>query len=372
MTAPQLAGGFGALDWSVVAGVLLAITWLGHRLTGQQKDLRDFYLAGRSLPWPAVSASIVATEISAVTFFVVPSLVRRDGGNLHYLQIGLFSALIARVFVALVLVPAYYDREVYSPYDFMGDRLGGSVRRMTTGLFMLGGTLAQAARVYVTAVVIEVLSREQLEVVAGVTGLSTLAVAVLGITLVALAWTWIGGVATVVWTDTFLFLLFVGGLAAMLAFLESNVPGGLVDAFAQADEAGRLSLVVPSWSMLDAYSAFSVVVGASIGLIAPYGTDQLIAQRLLSCRSRRDAQLAMLFSNVSVVVVLLAYAVGVGLIGYYGAYDSYNDGLQEMSDAAAALVADKPERILPVFVREELPSGVRGLVLAAAFAAAIS
>ncbi|MEO0660535.1 MAG: hypothetical protein AAFZ87_03260, partial [Planctomycetota bacterium] len=74
----------------------------------------------------------------------------------------------------------------------------------------------------------------------------------------------------------------------------------------------------------------------------------------------------------SVVVVLLAYAVGVGLIGYYGAYDSYNDGLQEMSDAAAALVADKPERILPVFVREELPSGVRGLVLAAAFAAAIS
>ena len=363
-SSEALAGGFTAVDWAIVVGFLAAVTWVGHRLTGEQSGLRDFYLGGRRLPWYAVSASIIATEISAVTYFVVPSMVAREGGTLLYLQVGLISALVARTFIALVLVPAYYDREIYSPYDFMGDRLGGGVRKMTTGLFMIAGTLGQAARVYVTAVVIDVLSREQLQVVSNLTGLPTLAVAIALIAAVALLWTWIGGVATVVWTDALLFVLFIVGLCAMLVVLQGDIDGGLGAAWTAASEAGRLQLFDPSWSMLAPYTLFSVVVGASIGFIAPYGTDQLIAQRLLTCRSKRDAQLAMLTSNLSVIVVGLAFAVGIGLIGYYGQ--------TEMSSGAAAMVADKPERILPVFVREVLPVGVRGLVLAAAFAAAIS
>lgn len=359
-----LAGGFSALDWTIVGGVMLLITWLGHKLTGKQEDLRDFYLGGRRLPWYAVSASIVATEISAVTFFAVPSMVWKPGGSIEYLQLGLISALVARTFIALVLVPAYYDREIYSPYDFMGDRLGTGVRKMTTGLFMIGGVLGQGARVYITAVVIEVLSREQLSVVADATGLSTLAVAVAAITLISLVWTWIGGVATVVWTDTFLFGLFLVGLALLLFELHTGTPGGLGASWDVAASTGRLQLFDPSWSMLDGYSLLSIVVGASIAFIAPYGTDQLIAQRLLACRTKRDAQLAMLCSNISVVVIMLALAVGIGLLGYYGA--------NEMSPEAARIVADQPERILSVFVREELPVGLRGLVLAAAFAAAIS
>lgn len=359
-----LAGGFTAIDWAIVAGFLALVTWVGHRLTGKQTGLRDFYLGGRRLPWYAVSASIIATEISAVTYFVVPSMVARDGGTLLYLQVGLISALVARTFIALVLVPAYYDREIYSPYDFMGDRLGSGVRKMTTVLFMIAGTLGQAARVYVTAVVIDVLSREQLQVVSNLTGLPTLAVAIALIAAVALLWTWIGGVATVVWTDALLFILFIVGLCAMLVVLQGDIDGGLGAAWTAASDAGRLQLFDPSWSMLEPYTLFSVVVGASIGFIAPYGTDQLIAQRLLTCRTKRDAQLAMLASNLSVIVVGLAFAVGIGLIGYYGQ--------SEMSPGAAAMVADKPERILPVFVREVLPVGVRGLVLAAAFAAAIS
>ncbi len=79
-----------------------------------------------------------------------------------YLQVGVFSALVARWVVAFVLVPAYYEREVYSPYEFMGNRLGSGVKKMTTGLFMIGGVLAQASRVYITAVVIEVLAKEEL------------------------------------------------------------------------------------------------------------------------------------------------------------------------------------------------------------------
>lgn len=360
----QLGGGFSGLDWLVVALVLVAITVLGERLTGKQESLRDFYLGGRRLPWFAVSASIIATEISAVTFFAVPSMVWRDGGSLLYLQVGLVSALVARLVVATVLVPAYYEREVYSPYEFMGNRLGVSVRRMTTGLFMVGGALAQSARVYITAVVIEVLAQEELAAAAEVTGCSPLACAVLAIALVALGWTWIGGVATVVWTDAMLFLLFVGGMIGLLVALHLGVEGGLGESWRLAMESGKLQLVDTDFAFTKPYTLWAVLFAASWGLIGPYGTDQLIVQRLLCCRSKRDAQRAMIGSYAAIVVIGFAFLIGVGLHGYYLEH--------AMSGGAASLVMETPERVLPVFVREELPAGVRGLVLAAAFAAAIS
>lgn len=366
-----LAGGFVWLDWLVVVGVMALVTWIGHRLTGRQETLRDFYLGGRRLPWYAVSASIIATEISAVTYFSVPSLVWREGGSLHYLQIGLFSALVARAVVAFVLTPAYYEREIYSPYDFMGDRLGRSVRRMTTGLFMIGGILAQAARVYITAVIIEVLAHEELAALHGATGIPPVAGAVLAITVVATLWTWIGGVATVVWTDALLFLLFIGGIVALLAVMHMEIPGGLGAAVEGAREAGRLELFPARGgdrglvaALTSTYGLASVFIGASWGLVGPYGTDQLMAQRMLACSSRRQAQLAVVGSYLSVVIVALAFFVGVGLFGYYESHS--------MSAAAQAMVAEKPDRVLPIFVREVLPVGLRGLVLAAAFAAAIS
>lgn len=366
-----LAGGFNGVDWLIVIGTLILITVLGHKLTGRISSIRDFYLGGRKLPWFAVSASIIATEISAVTFFAVPSLVWREGGSLQYLQIGIFSALVARLIVATVLAPAYFEREIYSPYDFMGDRLGRSVRRMTTVLFMIGGTLAQAARVYFTALIIEVLAFEQLSVVADAVGLEPFVVAIILITAVALLWTWIGGVATVVWTDAMLFLLFVAGIGAILATLHSEITGGLGAAIDLARESGRLGLFDPAGAsggiisiLTTPYGLVSVLIGASWGLVAPYGTDQMIAQRILCCRSRGAAQLAVLGGYFSVVVVALSYLVGVGLLGYYDQ--------NSMSVAAATLVDAKPERVLPVYVREVLPVGVRGLVLAAAFAAAIS
>ena len=367
----SLEGGFSLVDWLIVLGTLMAITVLGHRLTGRIASLRDFYLGGRSLPWFAVSASIIATEISAVTFFAVPSMVWREGGSLEYLQIGLFSALIARMVVAFVLAPSYFQKEIFSPYDYMGERLGRSVRRMTTALFMLGGTLAQAARVYFTALIIEVLAFEELGAVSDVVGLPPIAIAIVCITAVALLWTWIGGVATVVWTDAMLFVLFIAGIGAILVTLHTSISGGLGAAWELADASGRLglfdtktSLTNPASFLTTPYGLLSVFVGASWGLVAPYGTDQMIAQRVLCCRSKGAAQLAVLGGYFSVVVVGLSFLVGIGLLGYYDTHS--------MSAGAAALVEAKPERILPIYVREVLPAGVRGLVLAAAFAAAIS
>ncbi|MBL6722299.1 MAG: hypothetical protein ISQ08_12895 [Planctomycetes bacterium] len=363
-TQATLQGGLSLLDGAVLLGVLAAVTWLGHARSGKQTELKDFFLGGRSLPWWAVAASIVATEISAVTFVSLPSVVWREGGNLTYLQIGLFGSLVARAVVGFVLVPAYYEREIYSPYDYVAQRFGEAGRRVTTALFTLGGILGQSARVYLTAVVFEVVLFDELAAVEAATGIPPLAASVLVIAVVAIAWTWMGGIATVVWTDAALFLLFLVGIAATLLFLGGELSGGLWGALSEGWDAGKFRLLDTSWDPHRAYTLPVALLVASWGQIGPYGTDQLMVQRLLCCSDARQARKAILASMGGMGVTFLVGTVGVALWAWTREF--------ELSAAGAAMVAEKPDRIFPVIIAEVLPNGVKGLVLAGAFAAAIS
>lgn len=354
----------GPLDLIVVLGTLAGVTFLGGRLAGKQENVRDFFLAGRRLPWWAVAASIVATEISAVTYVSLPSVVWRDGGDLTYLQIGLFGSLIAKALVAFLLVPAYFEREVYSPYDYMGARLGESVRRTTTVLFSLGGVLGQAARVYLVAVVLEILLARELGWIETTIGLPPLAAAVVAIGIVSVGWTLLGGIAAIVWTDALLFLLFLVGIVVLIVSAASGVEGGLSAAIATGVADGKARLIDTSPTLLKPFTLWVALFAAPLWLLGPYGTDQLIVQRLFSCRDAGEARKAMLASYVAVVVTLLVGLVGIALYAH----------LREnaLAPETSALLAEKPDRLVPIFVLTTLPDGVRGLVVAGVFAAAIS
>ena len=148
---------FTGVDWAVVVGYMVLTTWIGHRMSGSQANIKDFFLGGKTLPWWSVSGSMIATEISALTFIGVPGMVYALEGDWTYLQWGLGS-IIARFFVAQWLVPLYYEKEIYSPYDFIGDRLGEMARWLVTGLFSLGSILGQSVRVLVTAIILQVVT----------------------------------------------------------------------------------------------------------------------------------------------------------------------------------------------------------------------
>ena len=359
-----MGAGFGFADWAVVAACLVAITLVGHRMSGRAASLRDFFLGGRKLPWWAVSASIVATEISAVTYVSLPSVVFRQGGDMTYLQLGLIGSFIGRAVVGYVLVPAYYEREIYSPYDYMGGKLGEGVRRTATTLFSIGGVLGQAARVYLTAVVLGVILHDELAWIEARLGLDPLVSAVASIGVVALAWTWLGGIATVVWTDAILFLLFLGGLLVTLVVIGRGVDGGLPAAIAAGAEAGKFRLFDLSLDPTRPYTLWVAIFASSWLTVGAYGTDQLMAQRMFCCASARDARKAILWSIVAMGVTFLAAVVGVGLWAWYREHG--------MSESALALYRDAPDRVFPIFIREALPTGIKGLVLASVFAAAIS
>ncbi len=376
---------FTWIDWLVVVAYLGGTTWLGAAMAGKQQTIRDFFLGGRKLPWYAVSGSIIATEISALTFVSVPWVVFQPGGNLTYLQLGVFGSFFARILVGYILVPAYYKREIYSPYDYMGHRLGGHVRGMTTALFTLGGMLAQAARIYLTAEVLRVILNDQLELLAGATGVSALAWAIAIITGVSVVWTLIGGMTTVIWTDVVLFIAFFLGAVVALGAVVMHLDGGWAEFFRVGWQAKSSGVPWASWgapqpsgpwgkfTFFDfstdparAYTIWTAVIASTWGGLGAYGTDQLMAQRMFCCRNERDARWAIISSAVSQLVTIAVALVGVGLFAYYMTHFP--------SPEAHALVSsrDRGDRIFPVFIVEVIPVGLKGLIVAAIFAAAVS
>lgn len=362
---PLLLTSFGALDWGIVIGYLVVTTILGERLAGKQATIREFFLGGKKLPWYAVAGSIISTEISAVTFLSVPYVVFKDGGDCTYLQFGLIGSFLARLIVGYVLVPAYYQREIYSPYDYLGHRLGESVKRITSALFAVGGIFSQAARLYLTAVVLElVLPANVLAAAEAWTGLDPLAFSIVAMGAVAIVWTLLGGMSTVIWTDVISFGVFLLGAGAALIAIVNRLDGGFQELVSVGMEAGKFRLIDASLDPAKTYTIWIAAFAVTIGNVGAYGMDQLMAQRMFCCRNEREARKAVVWSSVAVGITILVSLVGIGLYAFYRA--------NPLSGESLSLFQAKGDRIFPIFILNEIPSGLSGLVIAGVFAAAIA
>lgn len=375
LLAVSISGHFTALDWVVLVGYLILTTVIGGALAGKQATIRDFFLGGRKLPWYAVSGSIIATEISAVTFVGVPAIAFAASGNFTYLQLGLFGNILARIIVGYVFIPAYYKREIYSPYDYMANQLGGQVRTMTTCLFTLGGMLAQGARVYLTAMILDLIIGEPaFGGIAEKTGTSTMAWSIFLIGLIAVIWTLMGGITTVIWTDVILFLVFFFGGFVALGFIIAALPGGAWEGirilFTEGYEAkeagpwGKFTFFDFDTDPTKAFTIWTAIIAATWGGLGAYGTDQLLAQRMFCCKDERRAKWAIISSSAGQIITATMLFVGVGLFVYYQYYP--------LGPENQALVDEKGDRIFPIFILQVLPTGLTGLLIAGIFAAAIS
>lgn len=350
---------FELWDWIVVAVYMVFTTWLGERLSGKQSSIKDFFLGGRKLPWWAVTGSMIATEISALTFIGVPGGVYAAQGDWTYLQWGIGS-IIARFAVAYWLVPLYYQKEIYSPYDFMGERLGEGVRRLVTFLFSLGAILGASVRVVVTAVILKV-----------VTGMdATLCIVVIG--AFAVLWTFLGGMQTVIWTDVIQFCLFIFGGVLAFVWLVSTLGWSEIVSLNQVvtqdgESLNKMRIFDLRTPFEDPALKFTLWVGIiamPFQNFAAFGVDQLNTQRMFCCGNVKDARKAMCWSSVSLVITLLMLAVGSGLFAWYQS--------KPPTPELAQLFAEDTNNVFPIWITTVVPAGLSGLILAGAFAAAIS
>ena len=358
MPVQEVHDSFTAIDWTVIAVYMVFTTWLGHKLSGKQATIKDFFLGGKRLPWWSVTGSMVATEISALTFIGVPGGVYAAAGDWTYLQWGIGS-IIARFAVGYYLIPLYYEKEIYSPYDFIGNRLGEAIRRLVTGLFSIGAILGQSVRVVVTAIILQV-----------VTGLDPL-LCIAVICAFAVLWTFLGGMQTVIWTDVIQFVLFIaGGLLALgwlvnaLGWSEIVRLNQVVIAGESVDKTRILNFTFPWDSPAMKYTFWVGVIAMPFQNFTAFGIDQLNTQRMFCCGSEKDARKAICWSSISLVITLLMLAVGSGLFAWYQ--------VNEVTAHQAELFAADSNNVFPTWIVEVLPVGISGLILAAAFAAAIS
>ncbi len=342
---------FGWINWTILIVIFAAITLAGHLLRGKNTGMRDFFLGGRSIPWWAVGGSIIATQASALTFISVPAAVFMAGGNLTYLQMT-FGFILGNILMAYIFVKPYYEAEIYSPYDFIGNRLGNNASQLARALFFGGAILSQGVRLLSTGLLLSV-----------VTGLS-LQLCVFIIFVFSVVWTLTGGIKTVIWTDVIQAGIFILGALFCLFWTVRMLPGPLERILAIADEQAKLVLFDFSADPRKTYTLWVGLLGSSIFQLGQNAVDQVSTQRIMCCRSYRDARKAVMFASTGTVLSLIMLTVGIVLVAFYV--------INPLPADVAELMTREPDRIFPYFIVTRIPQGVSGLMIASLFAAGIS
>ena len=317
------------------------------------------FLAGRQMPLLPVAVSVLATSLSAATFVGAPQ--QSYDGNLTYLLANL-SNLLAVIFVAVFFIPAFYRRRVTSIYELVGAEMGSTARLASSGMFMVGRVLASGARLYVMAIPFAVITF-------GDAAPATLVCSILVVAAAAALYTSVGGIRAVIWTDVLQAAVMVGsvGLAAWMLLERIPAPVSALSQALAADASGnKLLLLDTSTELTRPYTCWTLLSGVLLLSIASFGVDQDLTQRMLTCRSARDGSWSVILSNLlSWPVQILFLGLGLLLYVYYRRDDV-------RGPAAPAYTVDDSRQVLVTFVLQELPTGLRGLMIAGLFAAAMS
>jgi SSS family transporter len=347
-------------DLAVILVYLVGITLYGAQFRRGQKNLRDYFLGGRTAPWWAISLSIVSAETSTLTIIGTPPLA--FGGNLGFLQIVL-GYLLARIVISVLLLPHYFRGEMFTAYELMRRRFGERVRKMTASIFLVTRALAEGVRVFAISLVIFIILEDFYRRFSLSPNTGEIASIVL-IVLLTLFYTFEGGMSAVIWTDVVQMTLYVVGAVASFAVILGRIPGGWDHVTAVAGTAHkfavfdfRFSLTMEFFSRT--YSFWAGVAGGCFLTTATHGTDQLMVQRLLSARDERQSRGALMASWVVIFIQFTLFLLIGALLFVYYADNRLPPPPQR-------------DRIYPEFVWHNLPTGLAGLITAAILAAAMA
>jgi SSS family transporter len=335
--------GLNKLDFAIIALYLAGITLFGLRFRKKQRTLRDYFLAGRDIPWWAISLSIVAAETSTLTIISIPGLAYDT--NLTFLQV-ILGYVSGRIVISFLLLPHYFRGDLYTAYQLIERRFGQTLRSVTAGLFLLTRAAAEGVRVYAVSIVVSI--------ALGTGQIASIAI----ITALTLIYTFEGGLTAVIWTDVVQTAIYVGGTLVGLTTILHLVPGGWSAIYSAAAAADKFRVFDFTASVWIPYTFWAGIIGGTFFTTASHGTDQLIVQRLLAARGEKQSVMALLSSGIAILFQFALFlTVGVMLWAYYRVPSS---------------VFGRPDRIYPTFIVSKMPHGISGLLIAAILAAAMS
>ena len=336
---------FTPLDAKVLFIYITIILLIGVLAGRKQKDTKSYFLGDGKISWVMISFSVVATETSVLTFLSIPGLAYLT--NFGFLQVAI-GYILGRVAVAWLFLPKYYEEGIQSTYQFIGNKWGVGFQRFVSAVFLIMRVLADGVRLFMTAIPLTL-----------ITGWSfNFSILVIG--FVTLIYTLIGGIRSVIYTDTFQFILYIFGAFVTFNIINTLEPGGFNHVWSALLDADKLSIFqgFPN-SIVDLftipYNFIAAISGGFLLSLASHGTDHLMVQRLLSAESTRDSQKALILSGILVFFQFTIFL-------FLGAM------MWVLYDGTPL----KPNLLFPWFILTHLPSGFTGFLVAGIFAAAMS
>ena len=358
-----------AIDCAVLLLYFFIIIFVGLRMGRKERDLEDFALGRRQIPWWAVFASIIAAETSAGTFFGTPG----EGfalRNYTYIQLA-FGTILARILVSYIFIKPYYDYKVFSIYEYLTARFGVGSKNAASAVFMFTRVLASGARLFAAAIALVL----AYELIRGTRpGQTETLLIYIGATVVIVIltaiYTTIGGIKAVVWTDFIQASIMMGSALVALGLLYSAIPGGW-HKIAELHGGFHMSDIIttgldPAKSGWDKwkgmfeieYTILAGLIGSTFITMATHGTDQDMVQRMLTAVDIRRSRRSLILSGLADIPIALTFlSIGLLLWAYYQVNPEPN-------------LPNSPE-VFCHFILTKMPTGLRGLLIAGIFATAM-
>ena len=335
---------FGRLNTAILTAYLASMVTIGLVLAGRQKTTEDYFLAGRRMPWLAVGMSMFASLTSATTYMGVPAFAY--GQNVAMI-FGVAMSLVAAPILGRLFYPIYRKHRITTSYEYILIRYGRGARMAVSALFILSRLGWLGIVIYAPAKAMSVASGMPLGLAIGLMG------------VLAIAYTVLGGLSAVIWTDVVQFVVLISGAVWLIVTLAVHVPGGPTEIVRVAAEAGKLDVF--DWTDLSRLTALSAAISWFFVFLNDYGADQVSVQRLLAIRSDKGVVKAIVFNAVNDLFIngMLIF-IGIGMFAYFQAFPNRLDPTVD------------GDGILPFYVMHILPPGASGLIVTAIFAAAMS
>jgi SSS family solute:Na+ symporter len=352
------------IDAVVLFAYFFGIVGLGLWAGRRNKNLQDFALGGRSIPWWAVLGSIIAAETSAATFLGTPAEGFKTRGYFYgQLVIG---TILARIVVAYTFIKPFYDYRVQSVYEFLTVRFGTKTKNMASGIFLFTRVLGIGVRLYLGGAIMVVVWRYLFPSLP--VNLNTYVWGIIFVTVITTIYTAVGGIKAVVWTDLIQVVLMFSAVIFAIFLLLHNIPGGFDTVKENLGGWGNIKFFQTGWNselpfgaamkamFEEPYTLFAAFIGSTLITMATHGTDQDSVQRMLTAPNYRKSQLSLILSGIMDLPIAMAFlTVGILLSVYYA-----------VVPGATMPVSDN--EIFGHYIVHEMPVGFRGLIIAGVFA----
>ncbi len=337
---------FHPLNLAVIILFFVGMAAMGFYFMRRNKNSDDYFRGGGRLPWWAVSMSIFATMVSSITFISIPAMSYLADCRYFVITIGIIA--LAPI-VAHFYLPLFRRMNLTSAYEYLERRFNLGCRLFASAAFTLFMVARTAVVTYLPAIAISAVIDLDVNV------------AIIVVTVITILYCTVGGIEAVIWSDFIQSVILIAGTLIMFAVMIWGTDGGFAGFVSLGEQADKFRILdfALDWTQ----PVFWVVlVGGLVANLASYTSDQCVVQRYMTTADEKGAAKSILTNGVlSFANSFVFFILGVALYTFYAS----NPGLLDVT-------MPKNDSVLPIFIANDLPPGISGLVLAALAAATMS